>query len=99
MHAEENVIFLDNMTPGPYIQRMDDELRQALEAMETRMEAVETRILERVEATETKLLKAFLGWGQTIDLKMKAFPLIEERMSVMEGRLGDLERKLLERGM
>jgi hypothetical protein len=82
---------------------MDNELRQALEAMETRMDArmetMETRILERVEATETRMLKAFMGWGQTIELKMKAFPLIEERMSVVEGRLGELERKLLARGM
>jgi hypothetical protein len=35
---------------------MDAETKQALEAMEL-------RILERIEATETKLLRAFLGWA------------------------------------
>ena len=36
---------------------MDAETKQALEAMEL-------RILERIEATETKLLRAFFGMGR-----------------------------------
>jgi hypothetical protein len=35
---------------------MDEETKQALQAMEN-------RILERIENTETKLLRAFMGWG------------------------------------
>jgi hypothetical protein len=41
---------------------MDPELKRALEAMEANIEAMRTRILERIEQMETKLLSAF---GQT----------------------------------
>jgi hypothetical protein len=78
---------------------MDDELKQAFQDIETRMDAMETRILERVEATETRLLKAFLGWSSTSDLKMKSLPLIEARMNVVEDRITELERKNLEKGL
>ena len=71
---------------------MDAETKQALEAMEL-------RILERIEATETKLLRAFMGWGRTTDAKLRSLPLIEERMGSMEERITDLERKNLERGL
>jgi len=70
---------------------MDDETKQALEAMEA-------RILERIEATETKLLRAFHGWGRTTDAKLRGLPLIDERMGVMEERVSELERKVQERG-
>lgn len=70
---------------------MDAETKQALEAMEL-------RILERIEATETKLLRAFLGWGRTTDA-LRALPLIDERLGSMEDRLSEVERKLLERGL
>jgi hypothetical protein len=41
---------------------MDPELKRALEAMEANIEAMQTRILERIEQMENKLLSAF---GQT----------------------------------
>jgi hypothetical protein len=71
---------------------MDTETKQALEPMEM-------RILERIEATETKLLRAFLGWGRTTDAKLRALPLFDERLGSMEERITDLERKNLERGL
>ena len=71
---------------------MDAETKQALEAMEL-------RILERIEATETKLLRAFLGWGRTTDAKLRALPLFDERLGSVEERITEVERKLLERGL
>jgi hypothetical protein len=78
---------------------MDNETKQAFESIEARMDAMETRILERVEAAETRLLTAFMGWGQSIDLKLKAVPLIEARMNNVEDRITALERKNLQRGL
>jgi hypothetical protein len=71
---------------------MDEELKQALEGMEA-------RLLDRIEATETRLLKAYMGWGQSVDLKLKTVPLIEARMNVAEERITELERKNLQRGL
>jgi hypothetical protein len=56
---------------------MDEETKQSLMAMET-------RILGRIENTETKLLRAFMGWGRATDAKL---------------RITELERKLLEKGL
>jgi hypothetical protein len=71
---------------------MDAELKQALEAMEM-------RILERVEATETRLLSAFHGCSQTMELRTKSLPALDQRIAVMEDRVSALERKNLERGI
>jgi len=81
-------------------------MREALKALDARMEAMEARIMarfeqtdERIHDTETRLLKAYIGWGQSIDLKMKSVPLIEARMNVVEERITELERKNLQRGL
>jgi hypothetical protein len=53
---------------------MDDDTKQAFEALEAKMEAMQIRLLERIEQTETKLLRAFLGWGRATDAKLRALP-------------------------
>jgi hypothetical protein len=45
---------------------MDAETKQAFVAMEARMEAMQTRLLERIEKTETTLLNAFYGWAKPV---------------------------------
>jgi hypothetical protein len=77
---------------------MDDDTKQAFEALEAKMEAMQIRLLERIEQTETKLLRAFLGWGRATDAKLRALPLLDERITNMEERVSELERKNLERG-
>lgn len=56
---------------------MDDELKQALAAMEARIEAMQNRLMsrldetdERIEATETKLLKAFYDWARPVESRL-----------------------------
>lgn len=78
---------------------MDAETREAFEQVNKRMEEIETRILERVEMTETRLLKAFLGWSQSIELQTKELPNLNQRMHLIESRIAEVERKLLEKGM
>jgi hypothetical protein len=58
---------------------MDQELRQYLEAMETRMnaradariEAPEERVNARIEKTGTNLLTAFHGWARTMEIRVR----------------------------
>ena len=78
---------------------MDKDTKQALETTEARIEGMETRILERLEQTETRLLSAFHGWSTTMELRMKSLPATDQRLSVVEDRLSALERKLLEKGL
>jgi hypothetical protein len=76
---------------------MDTETKQAFEAMGSRMEAMEARMLERIEQTETRLLSAFHGWSTTMELRLKSLPATEQRFAVLEDRLSAVERKILER--
>ena len=81
---------------------MDDELKQAFAAINKRFDQIDERFNqtdERIHDVETKLLRAFMGWGRTTDAKLRSLPLIEERLSGFEERLGELERKNLERGL
>jgi hypothetical protein len=49
---------------------MDDELRQALEQINKRFDEV----FERIHDTETNLLRAFKGWADSVDMRVKGFP-------------------------
>jgi hypothetical protein len=69
---------------------MDDELKRALDDMEV-------RITERIFDLETKLLSAFRDWQQPVDLKLRALPLMEQRLDLLEGRITKLEQKEMER--
>jgi hypothetical protein len=71
---------------------MDDELKQALTGLET-------RLLEGIQDTETKLLSAFYNWARPVESRInKQLPGIDERLGWLEERIAALERKNLERG-
>jgi hypothetical protein len=50
---------------------MDEELKQALAGLESRLETrigeQETRLLERIQDTETKLLTGFYDWARPVE--------------------------------
>jgi hypothetical protein len=78
---------------------MDDELKQALEAMEGRINKRFDEVDERIHDTETKLLTAFHDWVKPIQSRMKVLSSVDERLGFMEERITKVEGKLLERGM
>jgi hypothetical protein len=93
---------------------MDDELKQALGAIESRFVAIdnrfvamdnrlvemESRMAERIHDTETKLLKAFYDWASPADARInKALPALDERLGWVEQRVTALERRNLEQGI
>jgi hypothetical protein len=68
---------------------VDAELKQALVDLETRLS-------DRIENTETKLLTAFHNWAQTYEVRARgtvtAVHEFEERLGFVEERLNKLER-------
>ncbi len=68
---------------------MDSELKQYLEAMEA-------RINERIEKTETKLLTAFHRWSRSMEVRVRhnssAVAGFDERLALAEERISELER-------
>jgi len=83
---------------------MDEELKQALAGLEARIEArigeQGTRLLERIQDTETKLLTGFYDWARPVETRVnKQLPAIDERLGWLEARVAQLERKNIERGI
>jgi hypothetical protein len=73
---------------------MDQELKQYLDK---RFDELETRLEARIEKTETNLLTAFHGWARPMELRVGNMTTIvmgfEERMTLAEQRISQLERK------
>ena len=78
---------------------MDNDLRQYLEAMETRLreniDAVEARLREHTETVETRLLGEFWKWAKTTDARYRqhqgTVTSLDERVSLVEERITAIE--------
>ena len=71
--------------------------------LEQILQALESRLLERIEQTETKLLTAFHGWARPHEIKLRTLTRqtagateslteLDERVSLLEERISRLER-------
>lgn len=73
---------------------MDPELKQHLEAMETRLRS---HIEARIEKTETNLLSAFHGWARGMEIRVRGVSGMatgfDERLGLVEERISALERR------
>ena len=69
---------------------MDQELKSYLDAMEVRM-------VERIEKSENNLVRAFHGWARSMEIRVRGVSGValgfEERLSLVEERLSEIERR------
>jgi hypothetical protein len=87
---------------------MDQELKQYLDSnfariderfaeVDRRAEALEERLLARIEKTETNLLGAFYGWARPMEIRVdsvtKTVMGFDERLALAERRISELERR------
>ena len=60
-------------------------------------EALEERLLARIEKTETNLLGAFYGWARPMEIRVdsvtKTVMGFDERLALAERRISELERR------
>jgi hypothetical protein len=61
------------------------------------LEALQVALLERIEKTETTLLREFRKWAISFESRFRANEVLvggfNERLIALEERLGDVERK------
>ena len=61
------------------------------------LEALQVTLLERIEKTETTLLREFRKWAISFESRFRANEVLvggfNERLIALEERLGDVERK------
>lgn len=50
------------------------------------------RLIEELNKVQTEIVGAFQSWTQAIDAGTQTVPLIEERLSLLEDRVGRIER-------
>jgi hypothetical protein len=80
---------------------MDADLKQYLDdnfaRIDERFGEMEKHLEERIEQTETKLLKAFHGWARPMEVRVHGVATMvlgfEERLALAEQRISELERK------
>jgi hypothetical protein len=70
-------------------EQLLNQIKKLLEGMEQRMA---TKV--DLEAVETKILTAFYGWARTAEGRIRAVELQGERISALEARQFELEKRL-----
>lgn len=80
---------------------MDQELKHYLDAnfsrIDERFAEIEKELGDRIEKVETSLLGAFYGWARPMEIRVdgmtKTVMGFDERLSLAERRISELERK------
>jgi hypothetical protein len=77
---------------------MDQDLKNYLEAMEERLaHRIEMNVAERIEKSENNLLRAFHGWARSMEIRVRGISGLatgfEERLSMVEERISEVERR------
>jgi hypothetical protein len=66
---------------------------------------MESRLVEQMRDMQTELLKAFLPWQDQVRIQFRELEAntgnsvvaVKQRMDIMERRLGEIEKRLLDR--
>ena len=85
---------------APATKRDLGDLRAELSA---ELQKMEERLSEQMRDVQTELLKAFLPWQQQVGIQFReldsntvtSIQAVKERLRIVEGRLGEIEKRLL----
>jgi hypothetical protein len=67
-----------------------DELRIELNG---NMDRLREELIEKMRDMQTEVLRAFHGWASPIEIRLRALPNMEERLGLLEERVGAIERR------
>jgi hypothetical protein len=68
--------------------------KQDIRRLEERMDRMQDNLIEAMRDMQTEVLRAFHNWASPTDVKMRGH---EERLTIMEERLRQIERALIEK--
>ena len=73
-------------------------MEERLNGMEERLTGMEERLTEAIRDSQTEILKAFYGYTQTTEIRLKEREAsditLRQRVGVIESRLLEVERRL-----
>ena len=67
-----------------------DQLRTELNG---NMGQLREELIEKMRDMQTEVLRAFHGWASPIEIRLRALPNMEERLGLLEERVGAIERR------
>ena len=67
-----------------------DQLRTELNG---NMDRLREELIEKMRDMQTEVLRAFHGWASPIEIRLRALPNMEERLGLLEERVGAIERR------
>ncbi len=68
--------------------------KQDIRRLEERMDRMQDTLIEAMRDMQTEVLQAFHNWASPTEIKMRGH---EERLTIMEERLRQIERALIEK--
>lgn len=77
------------------ISELKREMKQDIRALHDRMDQMQDNLIEAMRDMQTEVLRAFHNWASPTEIKMRSH---EERITIMEERLRQIERALIEKG-
>lgn len=72
------------------IDRMQDQMQDQIRV---KLDQMQDQLIEKMRDTQTEVLRAFHNWASPTEIKMRSH---EERLTLMEERLRQIERGRLE---
>jgi DNA-binding ferritin-like protein (Dps family) len=66
--------------------------KKELRELSERVDRLRDDLIEKMRDMQTELLRAFSGWARPVEIKLRTLPMIEERLGLLEERVGHIER-------
>lgn len=88
----------DNNLPATKqdLNELRNELRSDMDQrfgqVDQRFDQLRNDLIEQMRDMQTEVLRAFHAWARPLEIRLRALPQIEERLGLLEERVGALER-------
>src|SRR5215475_3920328 len=63
-----------------------------IQALDQKMDQMRDDLIEKMRDMQTEVLRAFDSWARPIEIRLRTFDDIQERLGLLEERVGRIER-------
>lgn len=86
--------FATKQDVGESKRELKQDIRELKRELTEHMDRMQDNLIEAMREMQTEVLRAFHNWASPTDVKMRGH---EERLTIMEERLPQIERVLIEK--
>jgi hypothetical protein len=74
------------------LRELRAEMAVQFERIDTQFQRQAEQLTEAMRDMQTEVLRAFHDWARPVDMRLRTLPVIEERLGLLEERVGRIER-------